>query len=142
MWQTDVIDAVYQSRWQVPSEITANVLGTSSCVFGLERFQKIMLNQLWFESITDRHEKIAEAHQHTFRWIYHDPDKHGKPWASFVDWLQYGNSIYWVTEKAGSGKSTLLKYLYDHPHARECLTTWAGPLSFKDCRLLLLEFWA
>ena len=95
------------------------------------QFQKIILNKLWFESIADRHDKIAEAHQHTFSWIYRDPGEDGKPWASFVDRLQYGNGIYWVTGNAGSGKSTLLKYLYDNPRTREYLKTWAGSLSLK-----------
>ena len=108
-----------------------NLLNASSCVINLEQFQKITLNQLWSDTIPDRHEKIAEAYQQTYSWIYHNPDKDEKPWTSFVAWLRYGNGIYWVTGKAGSGKSTLLKYLYDNPRTRECLTAWTGSLPLR-----------
>lgn len=59
--------------------------------------------------MADRYEDIAAAYRQTFRWIYEKPE------LKFVDWLEAGTGVYWITGKAGSGKSTLMKYLYEDP---------------------------
>jgi len=44
----------------------------------------------------------------------------------FIEWLESGRGIFWVTGKAGSGKSTLMKFLGRHPATKEALGFWAG----------------
>jgi polynucleotide 5'-kinase involved in rRNA processing len=78
-----------------------------------------ILNSLYFDTMVDRHEEIQEAHQETFEWIYHSPMEDGDPWASFIEWLRTGDSIYWINGKAGSGKSTLMRYLYDNRRTKK-----------------------
>jgi ABC-type lipoprotein export system ATPase subunit len=54
---------------------------------------------------------VAQAHKATFRWIFADHEESDIPWHNFVDWLQQGEHINWITGKAASGKSTLMKYI-------------------------------
>ncbi|KAH6717476.1 hypothetical protein BKA61DRAFT_476598, partial [Leptodontidium sp. MPI-SDFR-AT-0119] len=72
-----------------------------------------ILAQLEFSGMTDRYEDIAEAHKQTLQWIYERPD------LKFVEWLEAGTGVFWITGKAGSGKSTLMKYQY--PRTTEML---------------------
>ena len=120
-----------KSRWQVPGDVTMDAGGQILMETKMKHFQETILNQLWFPSIPDRHEKITEAHRKTFRWIFRDPKRNGKPWTSFADWLQNGKGIYWIAGKAGSGKSTLLKYLYKHHSTEESLRYWSGSLPLR-----------
>ena len=79
-----------------------------------------ILQSLYFPEIDARHERIAEAHQRTYEWIYSSCD------VGFADWLENGNGVFWVSGKAGSGKSTLMKLLYDDPRTREHLKSNAS----------------
>lgn len=76
-----------------------------------------MLSQLRFDGIDERFDDIAEAHARTFQWIYERSE------LGFVDWLEAGRGIYWITGKAGSGKSTLMKFIYKDERTRNCLPT-------------------
>jgi ABC-type thiamine transport system ATPase subunit len=51
----------------------------------------------------NREERILEAHEKTFRWIFKD--------SPFKHWLESktGSNLFWISGKAGSGKSTLMK---------------------------------
>ncbi|KAI0167217.1 hypothetical protein BJ166DRAFT_229544 [Pestalotiopsis sp. NC0098] len=63
----------------------------------------------------ERYYDIAEAHQKTFEWIYERTD------LKFVQWLQDGSGVYWITGKAGSGKSTLMKFISQDQRTRHYL---------------------
>jgi hypothetical protein len=91
----------------------------------MEKDQELLLS-LWFESISIRHETLAQAHLDTFSWIFRGstPD-HTQP-IRFVEWLRGSHSIYWIQGKAGSGKSTLMKFLGQHPETLKHLGFWAG----------------
>lgn len=56
----------------------------------------------------------------------------------FLDWLETGRGIFWITGKAGSGKSTLMKFLSDHPETQRALNKWAGP---KKLHVASYYFW-
>lgn len=86
------------------------------------------LGQLQYPGMPDRHERIAEAHEETFDWIYQDPQLSSGSWSSFAKWLNSGVGPYFITGKAGSGKSTLMKYLYGDTRTRQALQLWAGQL--------------
>ncbi|RSL60102.1 hypothetical protein CEP53_005550 [Fusarium sp. AF-6] len=47
-----------------------------------------------------------------------------RPWASFVDWLESKDPIYWISGKPGSGKSTLMKFISSNPKTRRLLNKW------------------
>ncbi|RFU30268.1 hypothetical protein B7463_g6064, partial [Scytalidium lignicola] len=77
-----------------------------------------ILKALRYNSMDFRHSRIADAHPHTFQWIFsHRLDR----------WLQSNHMpIYWVSGKPGSGKSTLIKYVVDNPETISYLRLWAG----------------
>ena len=79
-----------------------------------------------FDAIQDGEEQIEDAERATFEWIFENPENTDLPWSNFSEWLQAGESLYWVTGKAGSGKSTLMKHLFHHQRTREALLHWAG----------------
>jgi hypothetical protein len=54
-----------------------------------------ILESLLFPSISERYEKITEAHTNTYKWIFIDPRPEDRPWSSFTDWLKNGSDIYW-----------------------------------------------
>lgn len=86
-----------------------------------------ILSRLYFRHITERFDGIALAHERTFSWIFEDASTDGRPWDSFMEWLETGKGCYWIRGKAGSGKSTLMKYLHGHRKTLEALMKWAGP---------------
>lgn len=87
----------------------------------------VVLSDLEFEGMNERYEDITEAHKQTFGWIFE------KPSLKFVEWLQQGQGVYWVSGKAGCGKSTLMKFLYQDPRTLESLPKHM-PLASKDVR--------
>ena len=99
-------------------------------------FVNLLVKSLRYSGMKDREERIAEAHKSTFRWLLkNDDDDNNNKWASFKDWLESDEKLYWITGKAGSGKSTLMKYVCHpvestegrnpEPRCREFLTTWS-----------------
>lgn len=87
-----------------------------------------ILNSLKFSDMTERYDKVAEAFENTYEWIFHDSTSEQLPWSSFVEWLTSSSGLYWITGKAGSGKSTLMRYIYDHARTQQHLRTWAGDI--------------
>lgn len=52
-----------------------------------------LLEALRFSTMTQRQEEVVEAYRKTFEWIFRDPVKESRPWASFVEWLRHGKGI-------------------------------------------------
>ncbi|KAI7781467.1 hypothetical protein LA080_014643 [Diaporthe eres] len=80
--------------------------------------EQYIVSSLHYSSRTTRYQDIPAASRDTFEWIYE---------STFVDWLQNGEGVFWITGKAGSGKSTLMKYIAHHETTRRCLDKWADP---------------
>jgi myosin heavy subunit len=59
-------------------------------------------NLLYFVSIDDREEDIAQAHKNTFEWVYRDEQ------GSISQWLRQGTNLYWIRGKAGSGNDYMI----------------------------------
>jgi hypothetical protein len=87
-----------------------------------------ILRSLRIDSISERYNRIVEAHAATFQWIFTDPAAEDRPWSDFAQWLKSGNGIYWINGKAGSGKSTLMRYIYDRGRTADLLGDWAAEL--------------
>jgi hypothetical protein len=78
------------------SEITAKV----------QRLSKVhtILATLRYEYMDLREEWIKDAHIRTFDWVYQPPSSHTSDPQSHIDyvnWLQHGEGIYWITGKPG-----------------------------------------
>jgi hypothetical protein len=87
---------------------------------------KELVDSLHYETILERYDGVADAHQRTFGWIFQPRGKEDEPcWSDFIQWLREGEGIYWISGKAGSGKSTLMKYIYENPNTRKHLLAWA-----------------
>ena len=105
---------------------------------GRNRATQLVLDSLYFEHSSDRHEAIAEAHATTFSWIYEEQPTDEVSWTSFTDWLSkadHSGDPYWITGKAGSGKSTLMRFLVEDPRTRDYLGQWV-----KSCQLILASY--
>jgi hypothetical protein len=62
--------------------------------------------------------------------------RRSQPWSSFVDWLEHGEGIYWVSGKPGSGKTTLMNYITSENRTKEVLEKWAD-----GCDLVMASFY-
>ncbi|KAI0516810.1 hypothetical protein F5B22DRAFT_636356 [Xylaria bambusicola] len=92
-----------------------------------QRVRKRILHELAFKNMNDRERRIPEAHEQTYKWIFHNPTADTKSWSSFVDFLKSPcKKIYWITGKPGSGKSTLMKYIRHQARTTEQLKNWSG----------------
>lgn len=91
-----------------------------------ERSKRILLRSLRYHEIKERYSRISAPFQTTFEWIYRDPRHDTVYWSNFLEWLEDGNVIYWISGKAGSGKSTLMKLIHDDPRTRQYLGKWAN----------------
>ena len=100
---------------------------------GGKELQRRLLEQLRFSEMTDRDDRIAEAYQKTFTWIFKEQSDSG---VDFLNWLRTGAKIYWITGKPGSGKSTLMKYICRDKRTKAHLRAWASP-----SRLLTASFY-
>lgn len=83
-----------------------------------------MLSSLEFEELPNRERGIAKALEKTFEWAFISPPKRDRRWNSLIDWLESGQSVYWITGKPGSGKSTLMKFIYSNIRTKRALSKW------------------
>jgi energy-coupling factor transporter ATP-binding protein EcfA2 len=83
------------------------------------------MSRLLFVEITIREDRISDAFDKTFQWVFSKPSNSTQVWSDFAAWLRSDDKLYWITGKAGSGKSTLMKHLIHHHTTRKCLSEWA-----------------
>ncbi|RFU27200.1 hypothetical protein B7463_g9151, partial [Scytalidium lignicola] len=95
----------------------------------VEDLQMDILQNLEPASRNPRFNEISTAYQESFRWLWNEGDSG----PGFVNWLQNGSGMYWISGKPGSGKSTLMKYIVEEPKTVECLR-----YASNDSHLLLL----
>lgn len=91
-------------------------------------YRQRFLKSLWYPEIYSRQERVAEAHQRTFQWVY---EPHGfvnsaRRWYNLNHWLEKDSGVYWISGKAGSGKSTLMNFIHRDNRTSTLLRTWAG----------------
>lgn len=134
-WRRELIETARQAaQTQIP--LGATQLGDFSASLSAganhdrQKFLNLrMLQSLEFTDMRDRYERIVDAHQKTFEWVFHEQcgaEDLGGTWDNFTDWLMSNNPLYWITGKPGSGKSTLMKCLSDDTSLRTHLTVWKG----------------
>ena len=108
------------SSSQVMTDLSAKI-STLAEQIGATASDQMLLDSLWFTSIKDRQDRVAQSYEKTFEWVL-DPASPTK----FEDWLRHENGVYYITGKPGSGKSTLMKYLMNHPDIPAIIKAWAG----------------
>ncbi|KAK7448616.1 hypothetical protein CaCOL14_011739 [Colletotrichum acutatum] len=110
-----------------------------------KQLQATILASFVYDVMDDRHSRIIDAHEETFRWIFEHPKEDPGKWSDFKDWLKSDEQLYWITGKAGSGKSTLMKFICSSaPESRPDNTIDPDESSdnqFERCRHDLLD-WA
>ncbi|KAI1852645.1 hypothetical protein JX266_002186 [Neoarthrinium moseri] len=129
--RSDLVQAI-QSRASLSPQNSHSELEVTEDTYN--KAITLLLHSLEYRGMKDREDRIAEAHEKTFSWVFDDTSN--EKWFSFKDWLQSDERLYWVTGKAGSGKSTLMRYVsgpgsstgwkHGHPRCREYLDQWAG----------------
>ena len=82
-----------------------------------------LLHFLYAPVSRQRQDRISEVHKGTYKWVFSDYYE-GKQ-LEFIDWLERGNGVYWITGKPGCGKSTLLKFICEHDRTKACLGNWS-----------------
>ncbi|CAM1500670.1 Fc.00g098320.m01.CDS01 [Cosmosporella sp. VM-42] len=85
-----------------------------------------LLRGIDYEHRPARHEKITDAHEKTFGWVFHPSGGNDQMQGQLLNWLSGNNGIFWVSGKPGSGKSTLMKFIAEHSETRIALTRWSG----------------
>lgn len=140
-WQVELIRSLCQydrnSNEEHNMHILATTLRDGAETDRRELCIKRIHHSLLFHEIEERRERIAEAHERTFEWIFHGTSRISRPddvaldstppqWDSFMDWLRGDRDTpYWITGKPGSGKSTLMKYLYHEERTLACIKQWS-----------------
>ncbi|CAG8962109.1 hypothetical protein HYFRA_00005152 [Hymenoscyphus fraxineus] len=80
-----------------------------------------------------RKDRIEDPYPHSFKWLWEQhPDGPG-----FLEWLQDGTQVFWISGTPGSGKSTLMKQVVEGSQTLEYLKTNAA----KPVRILSFFFW-
>jgi hypothetical protein len=89
-----------------------------------QQFHEGLLRWLRFTELDHRYEKIEQAHEETFEWIYREP--RDDQWSDFTNWLKSdADPLYWITGKPAAGKSTLMKYIHSDSRTKQHLQQWA-----------------
>lgn len=94
-----------------------------------------------YPDILIREQSVVEAHEETFQWIFQNEQQQHLPCASFCQWLETPDKLYWITGKAGSGKSTLMRYISQSTASDSSSNQPDGPESQPRCSSFLGQ-WA
>ncbi|RBR15606.1 uncharacterized protein FIESC28_07247 [Fusarium coffeatum] len=123
-YQTDILNLTSPGSYNVLDRGQLDKLNDRLQNFEQEcknrRHTARVLGRLDFPEIRRRWDKIHATEKSTNTWIF-DRQK-----TNFMDWLESGNDIFWITGKAGSGKSTLMKFISNHSFTRKALEHWGN----------------
>ena len=91
-----------------------------------EQERKDLIDSFRFDDMFSREASIHPAAEGTCGWIFDESSN--LPFASFTEWMQSEESVYWITGKAGSGKTTLMNYIWGYrvTDRQQLLTKWAA----------------
>ena len=122
-WKADLIRAIHCDSGPVGERAQSDSEEISE---RRKKMQRNLLDSLHFSQMTDRHNRIVEAHKKTFQWVFLQDGASQQKWTNFTDWLEGDSTLYWITGKAGSGKSTLMKYVRGDKRTIDHLKIWAA----------------
>ena len=130
-------------NWRAQNEATLDCILTK--VYQMDndqkrlRFQRKVLDSLYFELIDDREHMIDYKHKTTLEWVFTPSPENRPTWTKVPMWLRGSDGLYWISGKAGSGKSTFMKWLFYEDRTRNLLKSWAGD---KDLLITKYFFWS
>ncbi|CAM1502182.1 Fc.00g041660.m01.CDS01 [Cosmosporella sp. VM-42] len=128
----ELIQLLWDKRWSLDSSMATGSMADYQAQTEHYDISQEISKGLYFESMHDREDSVANNFEATYEWIFQREPKqeNGKPlWASFPEWLECGSKTpYWITGKPGSGKSTIMKLIARHSGLRMHLLPWAGSL--------------
>jgi hypothetical protein len=87
--QRNLLDVVALSHWRAIDNLgkkSRDALGSSDESPVVQTLKDSLLDKLAYNEISDREERIPQAFQKTFEWIFSDPieaEDSGHPWSSF-----------------------------------------------------------
>ncbi|KAF7540809.1 hypothetical protein G7054_g1080 [Neopestalotiopsis clavispora] len=108
--ERDLIETIRHQKSSLGDDTHALKIETTQEVY--KKSIDLLLKSLEYPGMQDREDRIADAHEVTFQWIF---ERSSDKWVGFREWLESDDKLYWITGKAGSGKSTLMKYI-SHPY--------------------------
>ena len=100
--------------------------------------ENAVLRSLNYSARTIRRETVPKAHEETFQWIFEQRNTNETS-ASFMEWLEHGDSPFWITGRPGSGKSTPMRLISSHSNTLRVLDRVLAP-----CRTSIVDhyFWS
>ncbi|KAF2727607.1 hypothetical protein EJ04DRAFT_557278 [Polyplosphaeria fusca] len=129
LWQEEVTQAIHDdyerrkpgsNKESLPAIDMQKDMSTKDT----RRFHEGLLTWLRFSELDHRYQKIEEAHEKTFDWIFRKSRDY--QWSDFTKWLKSDSEpLYWITGKPASGKSTLMKYIHSDWRTKQNLHQWA-----------------
>ncbi|CVK91303.1 uncharacterized protein FMAN_09446 [Fusarium mangiferae] len=130
--RAELVRLLWNKRWTLDSSMA---MFATDQVHGKPELTDVgrdISHGLYFDSMYDREDAVANNFEATYEWIFqHEPKKSdGKVlWYSFPEWLaEESNTPYWITGKPGSGKSTIMKLIARPDRLRTFLQPWAKSL--------------
>ncbi|KAF5979244.1 hypothetical protein FBULB1_5811 [Fusarium bulbicola] len=139
--RAELVRLLWDKRWTLDSSMT---IFDTDPVHGkpeLTDVGKDISHGLYFDSMYDREDAMANNFEATYEWIFqHEPKKSdGKVlWYSFPAWLaEESKTPYWITGKPGSGKSTIMKLIARPDRLKSFLQPWA-----KSLPILITNYYA
>ncbi|KAF5242185.1 hypothetical protein FANTH_8817 [Fusarium anthophilum] len=130
--RAELVRLLWDKRWTLDSSMA---IFDTDPVHGkpeLTDVGKDISHGLYFDSMYDREDAVANNFEATYEWIFqHEPKKSdGKVlWYSFPAWLaEESKTPYWITGKPGSGKSTIMKLIARPDKLKSFLQPWTKSL--------------
>ena len=163
--QKDLIDQLLQTQQLVSEKVTDSIKSSEAELTARLSIQddesarqhrekehndckRRLLKALAFPEINERRNMIEGRvydFGNTYKWILETQHAcseitESPPSQTFVDWLENGTELFWISGKPGSGKSTLMDYVYHNIQpgktGSNLLKAWAGSHT-----VVILTFW-
>lgn len=122
-WEKRLITAILQST---DDQSGTRVVNSELSHDRLNLVNQRFLQKLEYRQMKDRHAKIDEAYEDTFKWIWERTPNTDQQWSSFPSWLEWPTSLYWVAGKGGVPSSSCQA----HPCA---LARWMSMAAAVEC---------
>lgn len=100
-----VNDDVYEVVRDTIGRVIHSAITKETLVEEKLAFRKLLLNRLRHPLGEKRIDKIAEAQENTFEWIWSEQEP-------IKQWLSRERGLFWISGKPGSGKSTMMKKVF------------------------------
>ncbi|PVH99430.1 hypothetical protein DM02DRAFT_629355 [Periconia macrospinosa] len=129
LWQEEITRAIHDDYAKKPPRAASAALPAVQMQRQLtekdtKQFHDDLLQWICFSELDYRYEKITEAYEETFEWVFRPPPK--DTWSDYTKWLENPNEpLYWITGKPAAGKSTLMKFIFNDKRTYRHLEQWA-----------------